>query len=441
MKTKYLLITMAVAMTMMACSREEKNLFEKSASERSAAYMQNAKDVLINNTNGWNMIYFANPEKSVSAQIHVIFLANGEVKATMAKSAKKLVSDTASVWDVVDDLCPVLTFNTYNNILHTWADPQTDGLGQEGDYEFLIMEATPEIVRLKGKKYGAYSVLYPVGADYDPLVAYKESEDKKTAIFGNSNLLTYLDGTTQYQLHSDGSTFTLSQLGVLPEDDAEPIPYAVLADGLQVMSTISGEGSINRRFTMGSDGLLHSQTATISAGNLYQHFQKYMELRKMGWSWDMNKNIPAGLADTIAQINEELCDKAQQQGSKRTAKILRLHLTYNEDEIFGEKIVTYLMELKYTDKTKESGLFFYKFDVTFADDSFTIKYVGPSIKSGEETKYERMAATVPTLFSLFNNLSGTYHITPGSALNPALGGVLEQVENPNIKIDILGSAK
>ncbi|MCQ2325551.1 MAG: DUF4302 domain-containing protein, partial [Paludibacteraceae bacterium] len=369
------------------------------------------------------------------------FCANGEVKAQMAKSAKKLVRDTASVWGIVDDICPILTFNTYNNILHTWADPQTDGMGMEGDYEFLIMEAKPEIVRLKGKKYGAYSVLYPVGADYDPLAAYKDCETMTTSILGNNNLLTYTEGSTQYQLHSDGSTFTLSQPGVLPEDDALSIPFAVLTDGVQIMNTISGENNTNRRFTMGSDGLLHSQTATISAGNYYQHFLKYMELRKMGWSWDMNKNIPAGLADTIAQINEELRDKAQQQGSKRTAKILRLHLTYNEDEIYGEKIVTYLMELKYTDKTKESGLFFYKFDVTFTDDSFTIKYVGPNIKTGEEAKYERMAATVPTLFSLFNNLSGTYHIVPGSALNPALGGVLEQIENPDIKIDILGSAK
>lgn len=441
MKTKYLLITMAVAMTMMACSREEKNLFDKSASERSAAYMQNAKDVLINNTNGWNMIYFANPEKSVSAQIHVIFLANGEVKATMAKSAKKLVSDTASVWDVVDDLCPVLTFNTYNNILHTWADPQTDGLGQEGDYEFLIMEAKPEIVRLKGKKYGAYSVLYPVGADYDPLAAYKECETMTTKILGNSNLLTYTDGATQYQLHSDGSTFSISQLGALPEDDVVPIPYSVLTDGIQIMNTISGENNINRRFTMGSDGLLHSQTATISAGNYYQHFQKYMELRYMGWSLDMNKNIPAGLADTIAQINEQLCDMAGQKGTKRTAKILRLHLTYNEDEIFGEKIITYLMEFKYTDKTKESGLFYYEYKLNCSDNNLSLAYVGPRIQSGEEAKYERMATYVPSLESLLKLLAGTYQITPTTAINPALGGVLEQTENPNIKIDIIGSAK
>lgn len=441
MKTKYLLIVMAVAMTMMACSREEKNLFDKSASERSAAYMQNAKDVLINNTNGWNMVYFANPDNSESAQIHVTFLPNGEVKAEMAKSAKKLVSDTTSVWDIVDDICPILTFNTYNNILHTWADPQTDGLGLEGDYEFLIMEATPEMVRLKGKKYGAYSVLYPVGADYDPLVAYKECEEKNTEIFGNNNLLTYLDGATQYQLHSDGSTLTLSQLGVLPEDDAEPIPYAVLVDGLQVMSTISGEGSINRRFTMGSDGLLHSQTATIGAGNLYQHFQKYMELRSMGWSLDMNKNIPAGLADTIAKINEQLCDMAGQKGAKRTAKILRFHLTYNEDEIFGEKIITYLMEFKYTDKTKESGLFYYEYKLNCSDNNLSLAYIGPHIQSGEEAKYERMATYVPSLESLLKLLAGTYQITPTTAINPALGGVLEQTENPNIKIDILGSVK
>lgn len=440
MKTK-LLIVMAVATLVMGCNREEKNLFDKSASERAVDFINNANDVLVNNTNGWNMIYFANPANSESGQIHITFMPNGQVKARIARSAKKMVSDSVSVWDIKNDICPLLSFDTYNSILHTWADPQEDGLGYEGDYEFLIMEATPEIVRLKGKKYGAYSVLYPVGADYNPLTAYTDCETMKKNILGNSNLLTYTEGSTQYQLHSDGKAFTISPLGVLPEDDAKFIPFVVLTDGLQIMSTISGENNTNRRFTMGSDGLLHSQTATISVGNYYQYFQKYMELRKMGWSWDMNKNIPAGLADVIAQINEELCDMAKQTGSKRTAKILRLYFTYNEDEIYGEKIVTYLMEFKFTDKSKETGQYYYKFDASFANDSFTIKYVGPNIKPGEEVKYERMATNVPTLLSLFNNISGTYHIIPNSAINPALGSQLEQIENPNIKIDILGSAK
>ena len=46
--------------------------------------------------------------------------------------------------------------------MHAWADPQKDGDGYLGDYEFLILEATPQKVRLKGKKHEAYCEMYPM---------------------------------------------------------------------------------------------------------------------------------------------------------------------------------------------------------------------------------------------------------------------------------------
>lgn len=439
MKTK-LLIVMAVATLVMGCNREEKNLFDKSASERAVNFINNANDVLVNNTNGWNMIYFANPESTVAEQIHVTFMVNGQVKASIARSAKKMVTDSVSVWDIKNDICPLLSFDTYNSILHTWADPQEDGLGYEGDYEFLIMEATPNIVRLKGKKYGAYCVLYPVSADYDPCANYKACDEEKTLILGNKNLLTFTVGNTQYLLHDTGKNlFQITPLNQAPEDDAPVTPYCILADGIQLMRTLEGEENTNRRFVLGEDNLLHGApgAATIGTGNAYNYFGTYMQFSHYGWSLDMNKVIPAGLADVIAQLNKEL----QTMSGTKTAKILRFHLTYNEDEILGQKIITYLLEFKFTEKTREEGDFFYKFDVAITDNAITLQYKEPYIRPGEESKYEVIAKGAPSLVVLLNKLSGTYEFRPEEAINPTLGSVLVNKENNDIQINLTGTQK
>jgi hypothetical protein len=61
-----------------------------------------------------------------------------------------------------------LTFNTYNKFIHYFSEPRNPNgpveLGMGGDYEFMIMDATPAEVILKGKKTGNKIVLTPIAA-------------------------------------------------------------------------------------------------------------------------------------------------------------------------------------------------------------------------------------------------------------------------------------
>lgn len=434
MKTKYLLITMAVAMVLMACNREEKNLFDKSASERSAEYMQNAKDVLINNTNGWNMIYFANPTSTDNGQIHIIFCANGEVKAQMAKSTKKLDSDTVSVWEVIDDICPLLTFNTYNNILHYWSDPQEDGVGFGGDYEFLIMEATPEIVRLKGKKYGAYSVLYPVGANYDPCENYKKCEDMSNILIGNGNFLTYSEGSTQYMLHDATGAFFLTELYQAPDENPVIEPYSVLADGLQIMSTISGENNTNRRFMFGEDGLLHSQTATIGPLLPYsQHFIGYLNINYGYWIWSVADINPTAqeLVKAISDVFKEYDNK----GKAKNPKAEMLDMVMHSGEMAGIKDKI-LLDFRYTTDGKKKMYMQFLYDVSVNGDQIIIKYDSPLDPDAAQTMFK----SNPKVLDMLNLLSGTYTIeTTAQKINPTLGIKITNTEN-SLWYNLTGSA-
>jgi hypothetical protein len=62
MKAKYLVIIGLLAATFAACSRDEKDLFEKPAAIRAQEAIENAFDVLTSQEAGWEMAYFPNLE-------------------------------------------------------------------------------------------------------------------------------------------------------------------------------------------------------------------------------------------------------------------------------------------------------------------------------------------------------------------------------------------
>lgn len=430
---KTILYALTALAVLASCSREEERLFEQSAAERAQAAITTAEDVLTAAPYGWHMVYFANPEKKTSAHIQLNFAKNGQVSAAIA-SGKLIKRDTASMWEVVNDICPILTFNTYNNVMHTWADPGTNGLGYEGDYEFLILESTPDRMRLKGKKYGAYTVMYAMkeGEDINTLTA--KSTTMLNSVFDNGNLVDYVDRDTAFTIFNDDGLLRFAKQGAMFEIEDSYTPVTGMPDGIHLMNTMSGEKNTNRHFVFEQDGLLHAESAILMPSKQYVY--NYMKLMGQGWTLDMSNTLPTGLDTPLNQVNEELCDLAGQTGNKRTAKVVGLRLTYNEDYIFGEQVITYWMELKYTDKTTVFGHLYYEYKAEFNGEDITLTYVGP--QATEDKQAENMLTKLPTLKSLFESINGTYKFTYDNAINPSLGGAFVR---DGVTIHVAGTAK
>lgn len=430
---KNILYALMALVVFAGCSREEERLFDKSASERAREAMTNAEDILAGAANGWHMVYFANPEKKTSAHVQLQFNKNGQVTASQA-SGKIIKRDTASVWGVVNDICPILTFNTYNNIVHTWADPGTNGLGYEGDYEFLILEATPDRVRLKGKKYGAYTVMYAMKEGEDIATITAEATTKLNSVFDNGNIVDYVDQNAAFTIFNDDGILRFAKQSQLFDIEDPYTPVTGMPDGIHLMTTMTGEKNANRYFVFEEDGLLHGESATVCPSKQYVY--NYMKLKGLGWTLDMSENMPTGIDATLNQVNEELCDLAGQTGSRRTAKVVALRLTYNEDYIFGEQVITYWMELKYTDKTTVFGHLYYEYKAEFNGEDITLTYVGP--QETEDKQAEQMLEKLPTLKSLFESINGTYKFMYDTPINPSLGGTFER---EGVTISVAGTAK
>jgi hypothetical protein len=154
MKKLYIYITLAIAtLTMQSCLHDNDDVFDKSAAERIDEAVANAKQMLISADNGWSLEYYLGSDY-VYGGYNMLVKFGKDGKAHLSSEIAKSDSISSSSWDITKDQDPVLTFPTYNALLHELTQPYQDEVnGYEGDYEFVIMKVTQDTIFLQGKKW------------------------------------------------------------------------------------------------------------------------------------------------------------------------------------------------------------------------------------------------------------------------------------------------
>lgn len=187
---------LAVTMGVTSCKNEEDDIFNASAAERLNAASDLYSARLTAQPNGWAMQYYPTYDDEAPNGAGYLLLNRFNKDYTVDVSGynwphwenvfnvesrdyemkvfynKQYITDT-SYWQVITDNGPVLSFNSYNEALHLFSDPDyyETGTGFGGDYEFVIVDAPEDAsyMMLKGKKRGTYNLLTPVeeGVDYE----------------------------------------------------------------------------------------------------------------------------------------------------------------------------------------------------------------------------------------------------------------------------------
>ena len=415
MKAKYLVIIGLLAATVAACSRDEESLFDKPAALRAQEAVENAFDVLSSNESGWEMAYFPNLEASAKGYNMVIkFNKNGNVSVTAKNSTttmNKILTDTASTWAVKSDYGPILTFDTYNDVFHAFSDPQENGAGLLGDYEFLILKATPELVLLKGKKHSAYSVMRPMkNANLEAYFAACEKMQSK--LFGNNNIVTLTQGNNKMYLYkgAEGQFQSAAYGSKLIAEAATYHPVCSTEDGI-IVSTGFGEDVHDHIFYYDSiKGELRSDAgAVMNAGNLNTLFGAYFTDNAFGWAVD-----PAG-----QEVVEELLAAVNKAMKNTSAKMKVMGYGYKQSLNMYEGGYFMLINFTYKQGTKnQEKKLVWTIDLQQDENGITVANAVPYDKNTET-----FLGQIPAAQAVADAMLGSYSATPleGYLFNAAAG--------------------
>ena len=159
MNKKHIFIYMLIALPMMlltSCLKDQDDTFDKSASARMTTYLNQVADVLKSSDEGWVLNYYPDREQSYGSLIFTLKFDGENVEAACPDLTESFIT-VESKYKLVADDGPVLTFDTYNELLHYCATPDEDNYeALDGDFEFIVISISEDknTITLKGKRSG-----------------------------------------------------------------------------------------------------------------------------------------------------------------------------------------------------------------------------------------------------------------------------------------------
>lgn len=262
-----------------ACSPEVDDLFNETASERINKAIKEDLNILQSAKNGWVIEYYPSPTKMYGGYTILVSFDN-EKKATVSCDLFASDKKTISLYDVKQSTGPTLTFDTYNEIFHLFSEPLnifglgSSGEGMEGDYEFLILECTPEKVVLKGKKTGTSMLMTPLPEDK----TWKEYLDEVKAMSKEAYPALYdvkVGAEKKYDVKQLYHKFVLTHEDGTQED----LPFVYTTDGIKFYEPIDLGNAQMQSLTWDKQRMAYvngdiAMEATIPEG--YKPYDEYL---------------------------------------------------------------------------------------------------------------------------------------------------------------------
>ncbi len=185
MKIKsFLRISLAAALIWgaTACQKEVDRVFEDTSAVRMKESLADISEVLTSSEHGWYLEYLLNERLSgaTTGGYSMLVKFDGK-KVTAWGDAEGSAEPVTSLYKLTTDDGPILSFDSYNRVLHYFSTPSgtgTNAIGQSGhyqglggDFEFMVLKATPDTVLLQGKRGGVEMLMLPLDKEPSEAIA------------------------------------------------------------------------------------------------------------------------------------------------------------------------------------------------------------------------------------------------------------------------------
>jgi hypothetical protein len=194
MKKIAYLVLLTTSFFLNACLHDQKDIFDEPASIRIQNAVNEYKDLLASSPSGWLTDYFPESNHSIGGYAMCLkFSSNGTVDVSCEIATNVPAGEVkTSQWDIITDTGPVLSFSSYNPVMHYFSEPYaSDADGRYGDYEFIFMKVGQDSIEMKGKKHGNKLILRRNTANIAPKEYFSQVSafEDKLSEFGMFNFV------------------------------------------------------------------------------------------------------------------------------------------------------------------------------------------------------------------------------------------------------------
>lgn len=235
-----------ITATISSCSPDTENLFGDSPAIRQQQAASQYATILEAQEQGWAVDFYPSSFEYGGLAYTARFkdgrvtlaceqdINNASVEGS-AKGKHPAGQELTSDYRIVNGLGVVLTFDTYNALMHYWSQPSgTDFDGYASDYEFTFVSASADSVVLRGVRHGNLLRMYPLresSGDYLDKVASMRatlSKDtrKRAVVDGTVVPVTAMENHLEYTL--DGESHNM--------------PYVYTATGVRFYNPVVMRG-------------------------------------------------------------------------------------------------------------------------------------------------------------------------------------------------------
>lgn len=401
---------LVIATGFASCKNEEDDIFESSAAERLEQAKTENHSILCAAPNGWVMQYFADNTDEGGYTFLMKFDKNTSVKiAANSSLTGNTYKEETSMFQVIADDGPVLTFNTYNSIFHQLADPyevpslpgDESGYGHRGDYEFVIMDASDDKMVLRGKKHGMTIIMTALPADTDWETYLADLNTKAASLFNDKFMPLALDlGKEKFVVtKAAGGVFTMYPDGGDEISETIKYPYIVTNDGIRFSETIEESGV---------QTLLQNEDGTFSvdgedAGGLTPYLALNATFVAQQYTWTL---MPANCFGKFATLIQDIVSETQ-SNLKRTFTSLEF--------LYRKQGSTYAMFFRHSNLQGATPYIFGE-ETASGESEVKFNYSTTEGNAAGKTRLER----IPALKTFINELNATtFEISAENILSPS----------------------
>ncbi len=275
MKKIFKILLAAYALVSVSCVNDIEKVFDESASDRLNEQLLKCKELITGPEYGWLIRYYPSSERKWGGCTYAAkFETNGFVTITSDMSVLKKTdfsTEKKSHYSIKSSSSVVLSFDTYNEYLHYWADPDIPGENKMygGDLEYAYVSGNENEMVFRGTKSENIIVFTPLEKDIVSTVRDIEPIYKYTSMFAE---FTFSDGAGQSEVVEKTRDYNMFVLG------EKNLSYVLTPDGIEFYEPFTICGVTIQSLAWTEAGFVSEEGITLEGrrSDRYQAYENFL---------------------------------------------------------------------------------------------------------------------------------------------------------------------